>query len=210
MNTDECIMYLVRHGATEANLARPARLQGRGLNLRLSEVGRRQAQATADFFAKRPIDAIFSSPMIRAMETAELVAQPHGHQVQTREELVEVHVGDWEERSWDDIVASEPEAYARFIEHPGTHGYPGGESFQDVQNRALPVLHELLQENMGRRLVVIAHNVVNRACLAGMLGLPINNARTIQQQNCGVNIVRWKAGEVQVRTMNATFHLDDT
>ena len=70
------ILYLLRHGATEANLAHPPRLQGRRLDPPLAKLGVRQAEATRDFLAIRPIDHCYSSPLRRAMQTASIVAAP--------------------------------------------------------------------------------------------------------------------------------------
>src|SRR5437879_1666623 len=72
------ILYLIRHGATEANLAQPPLLQGRRHNPPLARVGIRQAEATRDFLAIRPIDCCYSSPLLRAVQTAAIVAAPHG------------------------------------------------------------------------------------------------------------------------------------
>ena len=72
------ILYLIRHGATEANLARPPVLQGRSHNPPLAPLGIRQAEATRDFLAIRPIEYCYCSPLRRALETATIVAAPHG------------------------------------------------------------------------------------------------------------------------------------
>src|SRR5438552_3915423 len=71
-------LYLLRHGATEANLARPARLQGRKHNPPLAPLGERQAALTRDLLAVRPIDFCYCSPLLRAVQTAEIIAAPHG------------------------------------------------------------------------------------------------------------------------------------
>ena len=71
------VLYLLRHGATEANLMTPPKLQGRGQNLPLARLGIRQAEATRDFLAIRPIDRCYSSPMLRALQTA-TTGRPHG------------------------------------------------------------------------------------------------------------------------------------
>lgn len=71
-------LYLIRHGATAANEARPPRLQGRRQNPPLTPLGIRQAEATRDFLAIRPIDHCYSSPLLRAFQTAAIVATPHG------------------------------------------------------------------------------------------------------------------------------------
>src|SRR5438128_9943386 len=71
------ILYLLRHGATEANLAKPARLQGRKLDPPLAKLGVRQAEATRDFLAIRPIDYCYPSPLRRAMQPPAIVPAPH-------------------------------------------------------------------------------------------------------------------------------------
>lgn len=208
LSADVCVAYLVRHGATDINLANPPRLQGRGVNLGLSELGREQARRTAEFFAQRPIDAVFCSPLLRAVETAQKIAESQKLSVTTVEELVEVHVGDWEGMSWPDIEAADQDYYTRYMADTGSVPYLGGESFQDVQDRALPALKNLMQANRGREIVVVAHNIVNRTCLAGLLHIPIAKARAISQDNCGINVLRLKDGELKVRMTNVAFHLE--
>src|SRR5580693_1034054 len=96
-------LYLVRHAATEANLARPARLQGRKHNPPLARLGIRQAEATRDFLAVRPIDICYCSPMIRALQTAQIVAEPYGLSPIPVEALTECDIGRWEGLDWQEI-----------------------------------------------------------------------------------------------------------
>ena len=70
------LMYLIRHGATEANLAKPARLQGRRHNPPLARLGVRQAEMTRDFLGVRPLDHCYCSPLLRAVQTASIIAAP--------------------------------------------------------------------------------------------------------------------------------------
>src|SRR6266853_5682826 len=94
------ILYMLRHGATEANLAHLPRLQGRKLDSPLAKLGVRQAEATRDFLGIRPIDHCYSSPLVRAMQTAAIVAAPHGLSPQPLDALVEGDVGRWEGLDW--------------------------------------------------------------------------------------------------------------
>jgi broad specificity phosphatase PhoE len=201
-------MFLLRHGATASNLATPPVLQGRGINLSLSDQGRRQAEQTAAFLAAQRLTAIFSSPLLRAQETARAIALPYGLDVTLVDALIEVDIGRWEGRSWVEIAETEPEEYRRFMDDPGRHPYLGGESFQQVQDRALPALRRLMEANVGGRIAVVAHNIVNRASLAPLLALPTAKARQIHQDNCGINVVWLESGEMKLRTLNATFHLE--
>jgi len=204
---DTCWLYLIRHGATTHNLSQPPILQGRTVNLGLSETGLIQAAAVARFLEAARLSAIYCSDLKRACETAELIAAPHGLSITCRSELCEVDVGRWENRSWGDIETSEPEAYRLFHEDAGIHGYGGGENLAQVLDRVRPVFDELLTQHLGRCVAVVGHNVVNRTWLAHILGMPLANARRILQDNCCLNVVRYCRGEAVVWTLNSTFHL---
>jgi broad specificity phosphatase PhoE len=204
---DTTLMYLVRHGATDANLQRPYILQGRGIDHALSETGRNQAIAVAGFLESFSIQHIYSSEMCRAVETAVIIAARHNLEVSQIETLGEVDVGDWEGLSWESIMQDFPEEYQRFMDDPATHAYIGGESYGDVHRRVRPVIQQLLEEHIGKTVLVVAHNVVNRVILADLLGIKIRKAKDITQANTGVNVIRHRNGETELLTLNAHFHL---
>ena len=201
------VMYLLRHGATEANLAQPYRLQGQRHNPPLARLGVRQAEATRDFLAIRPIDHCYCSPLLRAVQTAAIVAAPHGLSPQPLDALTECDVGRWEGLDFQAIRYLDAEAYQRFQADPATHGYPGGESLNDVHQRVAVVLEELLTRHEGQSVLVVAHHVVNRTYLAGLLGLPIKLARQVTLDNCGISVVVRDENDTLVNTLNAAFHL---
>jgi broad specificity phosphatase PhoE len=205
--TDQTLLYLIRHGATEANLARPARLQGRGHNPPLARLGVRQAEATRDFLAIRPVDVCYCSPLLRAVQTATIVAAPHGLEPIPVPELIECDVGRWEGADWATIRQQEAENYRQFHANPGRFGYPGGESLRDVHARVAPAIGNLLQEHAGQAILVVAHHVVNRTYLAGLLGLSPDQARQVTLDNCGISVVICEGGKTTVTTLNASFHL---
>jgi broad specificity phosphatase PhoE len=200
-------MYLIRHGATEANLARPPRLQGRRQNAPLTRLGIRQAEATRDFLAIRPIDYCYCSPLLRALQTAAIVAAPHGLSPHPLEELIECDIGQWEGLDWQTIRYLDASAHARFLANPAEHGYPGGESFRDVFERVHPVLERLLTAHAGQSILVVSHHIVNRTYLAGLLGLPLDQARQVTLDNCGISLVVRDGDQTSVSTLNAAFHL---
>lgn len=204
---DTTRLLLIRHGATPANELRPYILQGQGVNHGLSAIGQRQASALGEFLSDFAIAHVYASPMVRACETAEAVADAHGLPVQTLQPLVEVDVGDWEGESWQNIMQRWPEEYARFMANPDVVPYLGGESYAAVHARSAPAIEELLARHTGQTIVVVAHNVVNRVILAGLLGLPLCRAREVHQENTCVNVIQHRDGNSYVRTMNAAFHL---
>lgn len=207
---EECYLYLVRHGATENNLARPPRLQGRRIDLGLSAVGVEQAARTAEFLVGQGVEVVYASPLVRARQTAEHLARRIDAAVSIVEELTEIDVGDWEGLSWDEIQRRDPEAYRLFVEDAAVHPYLGGENMASVLARSAAAIAELLQSNVGRRIAVFAHNVVNRVYLADLLGLPPGKYRIVPQDNCGVNLVRHSKGRTRLVTVNAVGHLLDT
>jgi broad specificity phosphatase PhoE len=200
-------LYLIRHAATPANLLNPARLQGCRANPDLAPVGLRQAAATRDFLAIQPIDFVYSSPLLRAVRTAEIIADPHGLTPVTVEALTECDVGDWEGQSWDEIRAADPDAFRRYHADPAAHGYAGGENFQQVYDRAVRAIDEILTRHAGATVVVVSHHVVNRTYLAGVLGLGPARARAVSLENCGISVVERAGSKTAVATLNAAFHL---
>jgi broad specificity phosphatase PhoE len=201
------ILYLLRHGATEANLARPPVLQGRRHNPPLADLGLRQAEATRDFLAIRPVDYCYCSPLLRAFQTAAIVGAPHYLSPLTVDPLTECDVGRWEGLDWQTIRTNDPEAYGRYMANPAEHGYPEGESFNDVYQRVSRALEELLARQEGEAILVVGHHVVNRTYLAGLLGLGPNKARQVTLDNCGISVVIREGDETSVSTLNAAFHL---
>jgi broad specificity phosphatase PhoE len=204
---DKTLLYLIRHGATEANLARPARIQGRRHNPPLARQGVRQAEATRDFLASRPIDHCYCSPLLRAVQTAAILAAPHGLSPLPLEALTECDVGRWEGLDWQTVRYLDAEGHERFHADPASFGYPGGESFADVHARAAPALEELLHRHAGESILVVAHHVVNRTFLAGLLGLGPGQSRQVSLDNCGISLVVRESGRTTVCTLNAAFHL---
>ncbi len=207
---DACWLHLVRHGATDNNRANPPRLQGRRTDPELSDQGQRQAREAGEFLAGVALDAVYSSPLLRARQTAEAIAQRHNLPVELVDELTEVDVGDWEGLDWDEIAQRDPEAYHAFMADAAVNPYRGGENLQTVVDRAAPAFQRLLEAHLGRSIVVVAHNVVNRVCLAQLMGIPIARYRTIPQDNCGLSLIRRRNGRTNVITINGVFHLSLT
>lgn len=201
-----CIVFLIRHGATDNNRANPPRLQGRGVDLSLSPAGEWQAAQVADVLAACPLAAVYASPLKRATETAQRIAARHRLTVGAVPDLMEVDVGEWEGRSWVDIERTEPEAYLRFMTEPDRHGYVGGENLTQVRDRVAPALTELARKHLGEAIAVVGHNVVNRAFLADVLGMPLRRARSLSQENAGINILRYE-NDWKLVTLNSLFHL---
>jgi broad specificity phosphatase PhoE len=195
------VLYLLRHGATEANLADPTRLQGQRHNPPLARLGVRQAEATRDFLAIRPIDRCYCSPLLRAVQTAAIVAAPHGLAPEPLDALIEC------ELDRQTIRYVDAEGYQRFLANPAAVPCTGGESFADVYGRVATTLEELFRRHEGRSILVVSHHIVNRTYLAGLLGLTSDLAGQVKLDSCGISVVVRENGATSVSTLNASFHL---
>lgn len=125
-------IYIIRHGQTDWNVA--GKIQGRQ-DIPLNAAGRMQAQALAEGMRTRPVTAIYSSPQLRAMETAEAIAALQGMAVRSLPQLVEIGYGQWEGRTAEDILTTDRELYESWWQHPATVAPPGGETLNQVDER---------------------------------------------------------------------------
>jgi len=208
-STNHTTLYLIRHGATASNEQIPPVLQGSGIDSPLSDLGQQQAEATGNLLANMRLDAIFSSPMSRAFSTAEAIARPHGLAVSTMQDLHEIDVGRWEGLDWKSISEQTPDDYRRFMEDSGVNGYLGGESYQDVLDRVQPIFVNLLHENQGQHIAIVAHKAVNRSLLANLLGLEMRRAKDLPQDNCCINSITSErgTGNPKLTMLNSALHL---
>ena len=133
-------VLLVRHGETDENAA--ARFQGR-IDTRLNDRGREQSRALALEVRDEAIVALYSSPLLRARETAQFVGEALGLEAVLDERLVEADAGEWSGRMIADILASEADAYARWRAADPAFRFPGGESVAEQARRIAAALADV-------------------------------------------------------------------
>src|SRR5512140_2593400 len=160
-------VYLVRHGAT--TLSAEDRFAGE-TDVELSDTGRAQLRALADRLAHEPLSAVYASPMRRTLESAGILAGPHGLAVVSVPELREISHGRWETKTRREVEALWPEEYAHWAADPYTFAPEGGESGLAVTARALPALIGLVAAQAGRTFVVVSHKATIRLLLSALLG----------------------------------------
>ena len=156
------MIWLARHGETEDNKDR--RFQGQK-DVALNDTGREQARALAGSAKEHGFVALFSSPLVRAKETAEIVGAALGLAPQLDDRLKEVDTGDWTGRLKADLELDDPEAWAAFGRGGEDWRFPGGESLQDQQDRVIAALVDITQAGALPALVV-CHRGVVRCALA--------------------------------------------
>ena len=180
-------ILLVRHGATV--LTAEDRFAG-STDVPLGEEGRQQVRHLALRLATEPLTAIYSSPMARTLETAQVVAEPHRLPVRLSPGLREIDHGHWEGLTRREAVTRYPDEYAEWEAHP-LHAAPaGGENGQAVLTRARAALDAIVSTHPGEHVLVVSHKATIRLLVADLLGLDTNSYRSrLDQQPASLNII---------------------
>ena len=165
-------ILLARHGQTDWN--RDNRFQGHA-DPPLNALGRAQARELAERLAQKPVAAVFASPLVRARETAEIVAARLGLSVELVEALREVDVGSWSGLTRDEIAERFPAGYRRWLDC--AHGWEDGESYQELGERVVASLLELAGRHAGELILVVTHGGPIRAAQAHAAGVSYGEAR---------------------------------
>jgi probable phosphoglycerate mutase len=197
-------LTLIRHGETLWNLE--GRMQGHG-DSPLSELGQRQAAALASALARERFDALYSSDLRRALETARPIATALGLPVRPDARLRERHLGILQGRSFAEVARDEPELHARWQGPDPTWVIPGGESKQEKHQRVLAALAAIAAAHPGGRVLVITHGGGLDAALRHSLGIPLSAPRRFSLLNASVNVFVVKDGTWSVRTWGDVRHL---
>jgi broad specificity phosphatase PhoE len=197
-------IYLVRHGQTAWN--KEEIFRGR-TDVPLDETGLRQAELAGEYFKEMEIHAIYSSPLSRALETAQKIAQFHNTKVQPLQGILDMSFGRWEGQSHLDIQKNDREIYRQWREEPHLARLPSGESLDDVRVRAMAALEEVIRNHPGKTLILVSHRVVNKVLICGILGLDNSHFWQITQDTTAINLIKYKEGKYTLSLMNETCHL---
>ena len=208
-------IYLVRHGQTTANAEEI--IQGPRIDAALSELGLRQASSVGEALAREPIQALYTSPLTRARQTAEAVVQRHagtargeakgGLAVQVVPELYEMDYGAFIGQGYAAIRDEMDQVLDAWRMGFVDQAFPGGESALLAQHRIRPFASRLVQEAEGKDVAVVAHGRINRVLLATVTGAGLQRLEEFPQSNAAITEVEVGQGRAVVRRLNDTSHL---
>jgi probable phosphoglycerate mutase len=201
-------VYLVRHGATR--LTAEDRFAG-AVGVDLSEEGRAQVRLLADRLADDGIAALYTSPLSRTVETAEILARPHGLAPIREDALREIGHGRWEGLTRAEVEARFPVEYAAWEADPFTFAPEGGETGLAVLARALPVLRRIVVSHDGATVVVVSHKATLRLLLASLLGMDARGYRDrLDQSPACLDVVDFRdPTRPRLMTFNDVSHYAD-
>ncbi|MBI2852527.1 MAG: histidine phosphatase family protein [Chloroflexi bacterium] len=175
-------ILLVRHGETQWNIEEVFR--GRA-DIELNDTGLEQAKLLAEYLRNATIEAVYSSPLKRAVRTAETIANLHHLKVGVTPALTDMDFGDWECLPLKEVSERYPELYTRWENHPEKVSPPGGETLDDVRDRAVSLVNEVVVKHRGT-VTLVSHRVVNKVLICALLGLDNSHFWNIRLDTCGL------------------------
>ena len=175
-------IILVRHGETEWNVVEIFR--GR-IDIELNETGLRQTELLAEYLRHLKIEAIYSSPLKRALVTAQTIANYHQISVDIASGLIDLDFGKWQGLPHQEVKDRYKELYTGWGSHPDRVIMPGGESLDDVRNRSVHVVDEVIARYEGT-VILVSHRVVNKVLICALLGLDNSHFWNISLDTCGI------------------------
>lgn len=201
-------MIFVRHGQSEANLARVFAGQ---TDTVLTDLGKLQAERTAQFLRDYPIDVIYASDLTRAMQTAVPTAKAHGIGIIPNEQLREIDAGDWENVSYDELMKRFSESYGVWRNDCGRAHPENGESVAALSARILREVERLAALHRGQCVAIFSHATPLRALCAYWEGLSSDGISAVTFcPNASVSVVDYfEDGSVQVHLRGFDGHQGD-
>lgn len=203
---DPTTLLLLRHGETEWNLT--GRWQGQAVDTPLTELGRQQVRIVAQRLRSYPIQAIYSSDLARAFETAQIVGEALGLPPIPEPGLRESDIGAWMGLTWPEIVARFPDEVAAMLAGEDVRR-GGGESFSELQARVGATAERIVARHPGQTVLLVSHGAALRSLVAHVLGASVRQMHRLAiGGNTALSIVEVNRFGWHLVTYNDTSHLD--
>lgn len=196
------ILYCVRHGQSVFNAE--GRIQGQ-FDVPLSELGRQQAEAVAHAMASKPIDAVFASPLSRAMETARPVAEKLDLHIQTDDRLMEINVSIFQKCNRRELEERYPDEFSRWKAGDPDYAPPGGESRRQLMIRGRDAFEHILASGH-QHIAVIAHGGLIGAAFKSFLEIPAR-LHPFRLENGSISRLAYEGEDCTLLSLNEVEHL---
>ncbi len=199
-------IVLVHHGETELNTTGVFR--GRA-DVALNERGFAQADAVGAALSAVPVAAVYSSPMVRAMDTARAVASPHGLVPLVEPAFDNIDLGEWQGVAKDLVRREHPELWRLWRDDPDALRIPGGETLAGVRKRAYERTLELVELHPGKRMVIVSHRSVAKLLAGALLGMESGYFWRFYLDNAGYSVFGFSEGAFVMLRWNESCHLGE-
>ena len=165
-------IHLIRHGQTDNNIER--RFQGQSDSL-LTEKGKDQARLLAQALEGIAFDAVFASSNLRAYDTAKILVNKRGLNIEALDALREIYLGNWEGQLEEEIKKIDPKQYYNYWNDPSKFKCLGSETFFELQTRALNCFKKIVKNNPGKEILVVSHGALLKTLLAFLDKRPLKD-----------------------------------
>jgi probable phosphomutase (TIGR03848 family) len=178
-------LFLIRHAAND--YVKDGKLAGRLPGVHLNEEGHKQAEQMAARMNQVKLDAIYSSPLERAVETAEYLSRARGLEIQRRDGLNEIDVGAWQDQKIDDL--NKTDEWRMFQVYPSGARPPGGESGRQMQTRVVSEVEAICAEHLEGSIAIVSHADTIKAIVAHYAGLPLDLFQRLIVSPASVSVI---------------------
>jgi broad specificity phosphatase PhoE len=196
-------IILARHGQTEWNVGQIYR--GR-IDIDLDRVGLNQAESLGKYLSDLKLDAVYSSPLRRALDTANIIARYQKVDVEVANRLIDFDYGEWQGLPDEEVRKLYPALYDEWHSNPHLVQMPNGESLADVGKRAIAVVDDVISR-CRRRVALVSHRVVNKVLICYLLGLDNSHFWNIKQDVSGITVFSYANGRFVLTRHNDTSYL---
>ena len=198
-------IILMRHGQTAWNAEEVFRGQ---IDIELDETGLKQAELLGAYLSQGKLDAVFSSPLKRAVQTAEAIILHHGLAVEIVPGLNDMDFGEWQGLPLQEVRTRFNELFEMWVSEPHRVRIPSGESLDDVHQRAMALVNQVVDKHEGKVVVLVSHRVVNKVLICTLLGLDNSHFWDIRLDTCGLTTFEFAEGRFVLAEHNNTSFLE--
>jgi len=175
-------IMLIRHGDTDWNVEEIFRGYA---DVELNEIGIKQAELLSEYLDDVLIEAVYSSPLKRALKTAEIIAGRHNIDVIPSDELIDFDYGEWQGLSHNTVRQRYNELYAEWLKNPHLVKIPKGDSLDDVRERTISMVNRVTAKYEGT-VALVSHRVIHKVIICALLGLDNSHFWNIKLDTCGI------------------------
>jgi broad specificity phosphatase PhoE len=197
-------IILVRHGQTPWNKDKIFR---GSVDIPLNDQGREEASLAGEWLKGETFHAAYTSPLSRSRDTAEAISRHHGLEVLDLPGLSDLCYGDWQGLPLTEVKVKYADLYRRWEAAPETVRFPQGETLNEVRDRALAAVEQVVQRHPGQAVLLSAHRAVNKVLIAAFIGLDNSHFWRIGQDTTAVNRFHRVGNIWQIMLVNDTCHL---
>lgn len=199
-------LILVRHGECAGNVE--GRFRGR-VDFPLNPRGREQAAACAKAMVRMSPSVVYTSPLVRAFDTAAAIAAACSIPVVPEERLNNMSLGEWENRKKDEIAREFPDQWNLWMQHPESLRVPGAETLDEVMRRSVECVNELVARHRGDTIAVTSHRTVLKPMIAGLLGIRSPWFWKVHMDTASISVILHEERRgYMIHRLNDTSHLD--